>query len=104
MFKLYRALKRLEKRKYNGNEFTRELRQMTSYFAVKHMIWPATSGGEDANSMFSGGSKISGSVTMNSPRRNEASLESPRGFKLGSVSPNPGHLKNSYNNNHLQVA
>ena len=41
---------------------------MTSYFAVKHMLWPS-GGTDDANSVFSGAeSKLSGSFANKSPR------------------------------------
>ena len=41
---------------------------MTSYFAVKHMLWPS-GGADDANSVFSGAeSKLSGSFANKSPR------------------------------------
>ena len=44
-------MKKFEQRKYNGGHFSPEIRQMTSYFAVKHQLWPAD--GDDINSMFS---------------------------------------------------
>ena len=50
--KLYRTLRKLEDRKYHGGHFAKEIRQLTSYFAVKHMLWPLS--GEPENlSVFS---------------------------------------------------
>ena len=57
LFKLYRTLRKLESRKYNGSHFASEIRQMTSYFAVKHMLYPAggslNGGGDEDVSIFS---------------------------------------------------
>ena len=44
MLKLYRTLRKLEDRKYNGGHFAREIRQMISYFAAKHMMWDGADG------------------------------------------------------------
>ena len=41
LFKLYYSMRKMEKKKYSGDGFTSEIRQITSYFAVKHMLWPA---------------------------------------------------------------
>ena len=40
LFKLYYNMRKMEKRKYSDG-FTSEIKQITSYFAVKHMLWPA---------------------------------------------------------------
>ena len=41
LFKLYYSMRKMEKRKYSGDGFTSEIKQIASYFAVKHMLWPA---------------------------------------------------------------
>ena len=40
LFKLYYSMRKMEKRKYSDG-FTCEIKQIASYFAVKHMLWPA---------------------------------------------------------------
>ena len=38
LLKLYKTLRKLEKRKYHGSHFSPELRQLVCFFAVKHMV------------------------------------------------------------------
>ena len=63
---------------------------MTSYFAVKHMLWPS-GGTDDANSVFSGAeSKLSGSFANRSPRiDHEISPDRKEKVSLDAYSPAP---------------
>lgn len=58
LFKLYRTLRKLEQRKYSGTHFAKEIKQMTSYYAVKHMLYPI--GGDEDTSIFSDGASSMG--------------------------------------------
>lgn len=61
LLKLYRTLRKLEQRKYNGCNFAMEIRQMTSYFAVKHMLYPAIT--DENISLFSDNTSSIGKVS-----------------------------------------
>ena len=76
LFKLYRTLRKLETRKYNGGHFAPEIKQMTSYFAVKHMLYPA--GVDEDASIFSDNASSAGRVLQSC---------SPRKFVQNDVSP-----------------
>jgi len=47
MLKLYRSMRKLEQRKYHGGRFAAEFKQLTSYFAVKHLLWPGEGKADD---------------------------------------------------------
>ena len=84
LFKLYRTIRKLEQRKYNGSHFAREIKKMTSYYAVKHMLYPL--GGDEDTSIFS----------------ENASSFSPRKFTSG-ASQSPGRSRHQMSVNSAQT-
>ena len=38
LLKIYRTLRKLEKRKYNGGHFAPEIRTVIQYFSAKHLL------------------------------------------------------------------
>ena len=89
LFKLYYSMRKMEKRKYSGDGFTSEIRQITSYFAVKHLLWPAdkefTVYDENASRM---------SSVKKSPRHGKRSHMTGGDF----LSPNPSLSKEDRHN------
>ena len=70
MLKMYRSMRKLESRKYHGAHFAAEFKQLTSYFAVKHLLFPSDTGtNADGLSAFSDViSKMSSAKGSPSPR------------------------------------
>ena len=42
LLNIYRNLRQMEKRKYHGDGFSSQLRQLASYYAVKYKMWIKT--------------------------------------------------------------
>ena len=85
-------MRKLEQRKYNGGHYAPEIRQMTSYFAVKHMLWP---GNDDSASVFSENvSRLSSGGSCSPKRGNKVP-------KLADFSPSPA--RSNIDKNRLSV-
>ena len=79
-------MRKLEERKYNGGHFAHEIRQLTSYFAVKHQLWPQDTEALSAAALSDRASHIS------SPTKSPMGASSKERPRIEDYSPSPAKI------------